>query len=104
MSTAANQDRTNPNHKVSGPLGIRTSVWFIICGVLLTCVLLISISRRHASPSAVQAASADEDATRHELSHTRSGVRPIYRVPPPDTGSEADAQPTSPRASAAVSN
>jgi len=42
------QERTNSKQKAGGPLGIRTSVWLVICGLLVTCVLLISVARRHA--------------------------------------------------------
>jgi hypothetical protein len=94
----------NPNHPASGPLGIRISLWFMICGLLLTCALLITISSRLASPSAVETASSGEDAARRDLPPTPRSVRPIYRVPPPETVSESDTQSASPRASAAISN
>ena len=43
------QKRIGPSHEASGLLGIRTSLWLIICGFLVACVFPISISRRYGS-------------------------------------------------------
>lgn len=94
----------NPNDTIGGPLGIRISVWIIICGLLLMCVLLLTISRRHASSSAVETTSTSEDAARHDLPPTPNRVRPIYRATPRQAVFETDTQSTSPRASAGISN
>ena len=32
----------NRNQKVDGPLGIRPTVWFVVFGLVLVCVLMIS--------------------------------------------------------------
>ena len=98
------QDRINPNHKVSGPLGIRASVWLIICGVLLTCVLLLIISGRPASPSAGRPGPAGETAVRNDSTLTPSHNRPIHPSPPPPTVSEVATQSAWPQASPAISN
>jgi hypothetical protein len=36
------------NNKAGGPLGIRSGVWLIVFGLLLLCVLTISLSYHHA--------------------------------------------------------
>jgi hypothetical protein len=36
---------TEQNNKADGPLGIRTAVWFTVCGLLLVCVVTIGLLR-----------------------------------------------------------
>jgi hypothetical protein len=94
----------NPNHRSNGPLRVRNGVWFIICGLLLGSVLLITISHHHASPPSSGAELATENPAPQDLSEPRSTSHSIIRAPRPAGASEAGAQPTSSATSVAISN
>jgi len=82
------QKRVDPSHEAGGQLGIRTSLWPTLCGVLVACVFLISISRRYgpqppnlqAQPRAVESlernAAADEP---FELAQAKAQFESLIR-------------------------
>jgi hypothetical protein len=65
--------RPNSPLKANGPLGIRTSVWLILFGAVLVCVLTIALSRRHTSLVTRDAAS--ENVAHQESSTRRASFR-----------------------------
>lgn len=98
------QPNPTPNPASSGLLGVRISVWFIMGGLLVMCVLLIIKSHRDERSPNAEAAFPREDVTVRGLSHTGSDARRIHRIPLPRTVSETDAQGASSQTSAAISS
>jgi hypothetical protein len=43
------RQRIEQKKKADGPLGIRTGVWLTVFGLVLVCLLTISLSQRHSS-------------------------------------------------------
>jgi len=71
------RDGIKQNNKADGPLGIRTGVWLVVFGLLLVCVLTISLPRRHTSVPTPEAAS--EDVAVQSLLHRPASGRHTAR-------------------------
>ena len=53
--------------KADGPLGIRTSVWLIVFGMLFLCVFVMRFSPTRKGPAVVMTATSSADAKRQDL-------------------------------------
>jgi hypothetical protein len=98
------QEPINRNQTARRPPRIRSSVWLIVCGSLLTCLLMVSVSRRQAGSSAVQPESASERTALDGSTPAPASTRPTHRTGPEAKLSEVPAQSTRTEASAAISN
>lgn len=68
QQTKTMRSRIVQNEKNGAPLGIRTGVWLTVFGLLLLCMVAISLSRRSTTRPAGETASSSGDATRQDSS------------------------------------
>ena len=93
-----------PNPRPNGPLGVRGSIWLMLCGGLLTCLVLIKMSGHYTQPAPQIPRSEAGQLARRESPIAPVGDQPVHQLVQPRAVSGADMQPLSPEVNPAISN
>ena len=66
------------SENTSGPLGIRTSLWLIVCGIALLCALVITRSQRYTRGK--EKSASESDGSTAQVSSVDTQARPRRRI------------------------